>query len=428
MRRPICPKFKNCGGKLKASRNYRGWWVVLASSVGISSNPGQFAFGAIGLFIIPLTREFGWQRTEVSFALTLFTLALAVALPLVGRLVDRHGARTILIPSTIIFGLLLAAIPLVVSSLWHLWFIFLLIGTLAAGANSLPYLRVIGAWFDHHRGLAFGVAMAGGGLGYTYVPPLVQHLIDQYGWRAGYFALAGIVLVLTVPLVLMFIREPTNEPDRPQEAGADAQSVDSPPDAGITLSGLLGRRTFWVLFTVFFLLSLALFGLLSHLVPMLIDRGMVADRAALVAATLGATIIISRAAIGWAIDRYFAPRVAMVCVILSAVGLALLATGAVDKAAFLAAILIGLSIGAEIDLLAYLATRYFGLRSFGFAYGLLFSAFLLGSATGPVAYGASFDTTGSYTVALTVCAGLLVMTTLVLQLLPAYDRPAIQKE
>ena len=63
------------------SRKYRGWWVVLVSSIGISSNPGQFAFGAIGLFIIPLTAEFGWQRTEVSLALTIFTMALAVSLP-----------------------------------------------------------------------------------------------------------------------------------------------------------------------------------------------------------------------------------------------------------------------------------------------------------------------------------------------------------
>jgi MFS family permease len=105
----------------------------------------------------------------------------------------------------------------------------------------------------------------------------------------------------------------------------------------------------------------------------------------------------------------------------------LLATGAVDQTAFLAAALIGLSIGAEIDLLAYLATRYFGLQSFGLAFGLLFSAFLIGSATGPVAYGAGFDTTGSYTVVLYICAGMLLISTLVLNLLPTYDRPAIEQ-
>ncbi len=157
---------------------------------------------------------------------------------------------------------------------------------------------------------------------------------------------------------------------------------------------------------------------------MLIDRGMAAERAALVASTLGATIIISRAVIGWLIDRYFAPTVATVCVILSAGGLALLATGATDYQAFLAAMLIGLSIGAEIDLLAYLATRYFGLQSFGLVYGLLFSAFLIGSAIGPVFYGAGFDTTGSYLTVLRICAAILVITAFVLQLLPAYDRPA----
>ena len=408
-------------GKLKGFRIYRGWLVVLASSVGISSNPGQFAFGAIGLFTIPLTGEFGWQRTEISFALTLFTIALAVSIPLVGRLVDHHGARAILIPSTIVFGLLLGAIPLFVTSLWQLWCIFLLIGTLAAGANALPYLRIIGAWFDRHRGLAFGIAMAGGGLGYTYVPPLVQYLIDHFGWRHGYYALAGIVLFITVPLVVMLLREP-----RADSRHADDNVVGRSDEAvgtGISIGDLLRARTFWILFAVFILLSVSLFGLLSHLVPMLIDRGMTAERAALVASTLGATIIVSRAAIGWLIDRYFAPTVATVCVVLSAIGLGVLATGAVDHAAFLAAVLVGLSIGAEIDLLAYLATRYFGLPSFGLVYGLLFTAFLIGSASGPVVYGAGFDTTGSYVSVLRICAALLVITAFVLQLLPAYDRP-----
>ncbi len=412
---------------MKAPRIYRGWWIVLASSAGISTNPGQFAFGAIGLFIIPLTREFGWQRTEVSFALALFTMALAVSMPLVGRLVDRHGARMILIPSTIIFGLLLGSIPLFVSSLWQLWFIFLLIGTLAAGANALPYLRIIGAWFDRNRGLAFGVAMAGGGLGYTYVPPLLQYLIDHYEWRYGYYALAGIVLFVAVPLVVIVLREPPEEAKTHEDPEAVEASSGDTPVTRISLGILLRNRTFWVLFTVFILLSVSVFGLLSHLVPMLIDRGMAADRAALVASTVGATIIVSRAVIGWLIDRYFAPRVATVCVILSAIGLGLLATGAIDQAAFLAAILVGLSIGAEIDLLAYLATRYFGLQSFGLAYGLLFSAFLIGSATGPVVYGAGFDTTGSYVTVLSICAVILVITALVLQLLPAYDRPAIEQ-
>ncbi|MDX1405880.1 MAG: MFS transporter [Woeseiaceae bacterium] len=407
---------------------FRGWLVVLAASVGISSNPGQFAFGAVGLFIIPLTAEFGWQRTEVSFALTVFTIALAFAIPLVGKLVDRFGARTVLIPSTIVFGLLLASIPVFVDSLLKLWVVYFLIGTLAAGANALPYLRIIGAWFDRHRGLAFGIAMAGGGIGYTYVPPMVQYLIDHYAWRYGYFALAGIVLFLTVPLVVIFLRDPPEGSASSMETDAAAGTVSDTAGEPATLADLLESRTFWMLFGVFLLLSVSLFGLLSHLVPMLIDRGMPADRAALVAATLGATIIVSRAAIGWAIDRFFAPRVATVCVMLSAAGLVLLATGAVDAAAFLAAILIGLSIGAEIDLLAYLATRYFGLQSFGLAYGLLFSAFLVGSASGPVAYGASFDVAGSYATALIVCAGLLLITTLVLQLLPAYERPADNRE
>lgn len=401
---------------------FYGWWIVLASSAGLSANPGQFAYGALGIFMIPLSNEFGWDRAHISLTLTIFTAALAVSLPIVGRLVDRHGSREVLLPSLVVFGLLLGVIPLAVSKLWHLWLIFLLIGSIGAGANALPYLRIIGAWFNRRRGLAYGLAMAGGGLGYTYVPPMLQYLNDHYGWRTGYYALSAIVIFVAIPLVWAVLR------NEPRQVGmyADGDSVEpgpaatGPPD--FALGDLLRSSTFWLLFTVFLVISLCMYGLLLHLVPMLIDRGMSSEGAALAASTLGGTIVVSRAFIGYLVDRFFAPRVAMVSIILSGAGLAMLAGGAVNGAAYFAAALAGLSIGAEIDLLAYLATRYFGLGSFGLTYGLLFTGFLLGTAVGPVAYGKTFDVAGSYAPVLAVCSVLMFVTAAVLLRLPRYVR------
>ena len=413
------------GTELKLPRIFYGWWIVLASSAGLSANPGQFAFGAVGLFIIPFGAEFGWDRTEISFSLTLFTAALAVSMPFLGRLVDRFGSRQVLLPSMMIFGIQLGCIALFVSELWQLWMLFILIGTLGAGANALPYLRIIGAWFDRRRGLAFGIAMAGGGLGYAYVPPLLQYLIDNFGWRSGYYALSAIVLFAALPLVAVVLRnEPADMGLRPDGLEGDAVARPEPGSAiAMPVATLLGNRNFRILFGVIVVLSFCLYGLLAHLVPMLIDRGMTTGSAAFAASVLGMTIVASRAGVGWLIDRFFAPRVAMVCFLMSAVGVALLATGATDKIAFLSAVLVGLSIGAEIDLLAFLVTRYFGMASFGMAYGLLFSAFLIGTALGPVAYGAGFDTTGSYVIVLTSCSVLLVLTAFAMLLLPRYGSP-----
>lgn len=404
--------------------------MVSASSVGLSTNPGQFAFGAIGVFIIPLSKEFGWQRAEISFALTIFTMMLAISLPYVGRLVDRKGGKEVLIPSLFVFGGLLALIPLLVSELWHLYAVFLLIGSLAAGANALPYLRIIGAWFDRRRGLAFGLAMAGGGLGYAYVPPMLQYLIDQFGWRSGYYALSAIVLIFATPLVSMVLRNSPAEMGlsvdgdvMPDKKSSDRASNQEEEQRRTALNELLRSNIFWLLFLVFALLSLCLYGLMSHLVPMLIDRGVANSEAAFVASVLGMSIVVSRAVIGYLIDKFFAPRVAIVCILLSTIGIMLLASGTVGSTAYLAAILVGLSIGAEIDLLAFLATRYFGLGSFGLTYGLLFSAFLIGAASGPVIYGNAFDQYGSYVGILTICSVILGIIAGLLLLLPRYQRP-----
>jgi len=404
-------------------RVFYGWWIIAACIVGIAANPGQAAFGSLGLFIVPLGEEFSWNRGEISLASTVFTVTLALSLPIIGKLVDRFGTRKVLMPSIVLFGSLLAAIPLLTSELWHFIGLFLLIGSLGAGANALAYLRTISAWFDRRRGLALGLAMAGGGLGYALVPPLVQYLIDEYGWRAGYFALAAVVLVIALPIVFLILRE------TPEEMGLqpDGDVVEADHDSaelaiGMTRSEALRTRTFWLLAFIFAALTFSLYGLLQHLVPMLTDRGMDTSAAALAASTIGISIVFARVLIGYLIDRIFAPRVALVCFLLSALSLALLASGAVGATAFLAAVLAGLSIGAELDLLAFLASRYFGLKSFGEIYGLLFASFLVGASIGPVAYGYGYETSGSYVTMLALCCILILCACVVCAVLPAYTR------
>ena len=188
----------------------------------------------------------------------------------------------------------------------------------------------------------------------------------------------------------------------------------------MTLKEVISEKSFWILYLIFAVLSFCLYGLLSNLVPMLIDRGMENSAAANVAAMLGLAILVSRAVIGYFLDRFFAPRVAIVSILLSTVGIVMLAMGIVGAPAYLAALLIGLSIGTEFDLLAYLTTRYFGLPSFGMVYGLMFSAFLIGTSFGPPTFGASFDQYGSYINVLILTAVLLIVSVGLFLLLPKY--------
>ena len=407
-----------------AIRNlFYGWKIVGTSIIGYSAAPGQFAVGILGVFVIPLQAEFGWLRSDIFLAITFTTITQAIFTPLLGRLIDNYGSKKIMMPSIFAFGLLLGGIPLVVKDLTGLYLFYAVIGVVCGGAAAVPYLRLAGAWFVKRRGLAFGLVMSGGGLGFAYTPPLVQYMIDNYGWRAGYFALAAILILVILPLIQLFIFD--NPKDLNLLPDGDTVDVNEPvvvvdEKEKIKLGVLLRTPLFYQLFATFILLTFCLYGLFSNLVPMLLDRGMDTTNAALAASTVGITIIISRIGIGFLLDKFFAPRVGMVCFILSAIGMALLAIGAVGPAAFLAAILIGFSIGAELDLLAYLVTRYFGLNSFGMVYGVLFAAFLGGVSTGPLAFGRLFDFYGSYVNILSICALMMVLTAVSMMMLPKY--------
>jgi sugar phosphate permease len=411
------------GGRLASY----GWVIVAVCTFGISTGPAAFAFGSAGQFIGAFHEEFGWDRTQVSFGLLILTGMTALSLPFIGRLIDRYGARRVLIPSLVMFAGCLAAVPLLVHELWQLNLVYVLMGTVAAGTNSVPFVRVISAWFDRSRGLAIGIAGSGTGLGFAYVPLVVEYMTAHHGWRSAYYALAAIVLAITLPLVLLLFRErPTDvEPGTdgtppPLHRSADVER--SSESAGITLREALAQRDFWVLIVVFVVLAFVVYGVLPHLVPLLTDRGIDSATAALIASMFGVSAFFGRVVIGWLIDHFFARNVALVFFALSGAGLALLNAEVPVGLLFVAAALVGGGLGAEVDLLAYLTSRYFGLRCFSEIFGVLFGAILVSIGLGPVVFGIVHDRTQSYAAVMYAGIGLCIVAVLVMVLLRPYPQ------
>ncbi len=402
---------------------YYGWWVLLACITGLIVGPGQFAFGSLGLFIPSLENEFGWSRSQIGLALTIFTVTLAVASPVIGRMIDNYGSKQVLVPALVALALCLAAIPALVEELWHFYLVFFLIGSLGAAANSLPFMFTISSWFNRRRGLAIGLAMTGSGLGYALVPPVIQHINSGMGWHWGYYTLSGIVIFLALPIILLLFR------NHPADLGllADGEITSSesskahePALAGFNREEALRQSSFWLLVLIFSSIAFGLFGLLVHLFPMLTDLGMPDKKAAGVQAVVGWTIVFVRAPIGYLLDRFFAPRVAQCCFVLSAAGIAVLSLAPGGALVYLAAVLTGFSIGAEIDLLAFLAGRYFGLRNYGEIFGLLFASMMLGVSLGPPVFGLCYDITGNYSLVLYFSCALLLIATLLTHQLSDY--------
>jgi cyanate permease len=238
--------------------------------------------------------------------------------------------------------------------------------------------------------------MIGIGSGAMIIPAFAHQLIARYGWHAAYTILGSMVLLISIPVVAAILKE------KPQDLGLSpdgAQLGAVLPQAnlgGLSRSEARRSQTFWILVCAFSLVSVSVQGCLVHVTAMLTDRGMTAQTAAFGASVMGAAVLIGRIGTGYLLDHFFAARLAALLFGGAAVGIGLFLMSAAPAGAFVAAFLVGLGLGAEVDMIAYLVSRYFGLRSFAEIYSVVFGAFALAGAFGPLIMGAGFDRTGSY--------------------------------
>jgi predicted MFS family arabinose efflux permease len=187
-------------------------------------------------------------------------------------------------------------------------------------------------------------------------------------------------------------------PDGRPDTFASSPRPDS--DRGLTWREASHAQTFWLLFCAFILVSASVQGCFTHVAAILADRGISARGAALATSLLGGGLLIGRAGSGYLLDRFFAPRVAAIFFGCAGVAIGLLRITGSPQLAFAAAFFIGLGLGAEVDIMAYLTSRYFGLDSFGTIYGFTFAGFGVAGGLGAYLMGAAFDATGSYASAL----------------------------
>jgi len=384
------------------------WLLPIGSAIALIVGNGPISVFAFGVFIKPLEAEFGWSRASISAGLSLCGLFSALALPLVGGLMDRYGARRPLVIAVCLFALNIAAIG-GTTSLAMFIALTALSGLSGAAQSPLAYVKSISGQFNARRGLAIGIAMSGVGIGTALVPLLVQSLINSFGWRAAYLGMGALVFLLAVPIAAAVI------PDEPERRVSARDESDL--SQGLSIRMAIGSRIFWLLALSIFLASLALNGSLVHVVPMLTERGWTPDRAAMALATAGLSGMVGRILVGFIIDRIFAPYVGGVFFLMAAAGIFLLIE---DKAVILGVVFVGLAAGAEIDMMGFLTSRYFGLSALGKTYGLLFALFTVAAGLGPYLIGLSFTSTKAYGLGFSTAAGLMILAGLILTTLGPY--------
>jgi len=402
------------GGSSRLGEIRAGWPALSACFLGHMVGVHALPPYTLGLFINPLQTEFGWSRTQISFGVTVLGLALAVAVPLAGAFADKYGERILIAVSMVAMALVYVALSLMGPSLPVYWSLMALLGILGCGCSTVTLSRVVVSIFDRLRGTALGITLIGTGLMGTLFPLILGPVIAGYGWRGGYLAIATIVAgLMPVMAGLLLLNRAGGRPMTP------AAATVRQPERVMSIREAIRQPLFVHLLAAFLCIALATGGVIIHFVPMLIDSGLPPANAAKIASLLGISLICGRLLTGIAVDRFFAPRIAMVIMAVSSAGFALLTFGGPSLVP-LAGVIVGISFGAEIDLVVYLVSRYFQTAIYGRIFGLLYGAVLFALGIAPLLYGAVRDAAGNYEWAFVMSAVLLAISAVLFGLLPKF--------
>lgn len=388
------------------------WTVVMAACAGMAV--ATIISYSSSLFIEPLEREFGWSRAQIMSGHSITSLIAAICAPFMGLLVDRVGPRRIGIAAVVTVCLSIALFSLTGPNIWNWRALWLPLTVGIVLVQPMVWTSAVTSLFASGRGLALAVALCGSSLGSMIIPRLTYSLIENFGWRLAWVGLGAFWLALALPIVLLFFTSATDK-QRTRKHTAPAAERRSIRD-----SGILTRQFFQLLFAGVSI-ALVVVTLAVSMVPVLSATGISRSNAASIAGLVGITSIIGRLAVGALLDRMDGRIIASACVSLPIIGVSLLIylPGSIP-AASAAALIFGLSLGAELDIIAYLTSRYFGAANFGFLFGTIGGCLGLATGNGPVALNAIYDATGSYEPALWIAMPLCLLSALLLVSLGRY--------
>ncbi|MFC1993011.1 MFS transporter [Chloroflexota bacterium] len=388
---------------LKKPKVFYGYWIVAATflSTLIHSGCGFFVFS---LFVKPIQSDLGWSRGEIMAAFTAYYIVIGLSSPLVGRLVDRYGARKVIFTGALTAGSGFVLLSMV-NSLWQFYLSYAIVGAGMAAIGYVPGSAVVSNWFKKRRGTAIGIMSMGIGAGGLALAPLVGgYLIPNFGWSASYLALAVITCVIVIPLASFVIRTKPAElglyPDGMEAPEAVSVTKDLPTvSGGLTLKMALATPAFWLISVCFLSSNFSQVGVIQNQVPYLEDAGFPVAMAATALGVLGLGSALSKFFFGWLCDHIQAKYACSIGLVLQVVSIAILMNiGPASPATiiWLYAIMMGISSGSWLPTMSMLTSTNFGLASYGAIFGAVAVSQAIGTATGPLTAGFMYDAINSY--------------------------------
>ncbi len=389
--------------------------IAFACAVGLMLAGGGFAQAAIALIMLPLQHDFGWSRGAIGLGLTLMTWAGALAAPLAGRYVDKRGARRMLIWTALGITAVTAALGFSTRSILQFYACFILLGLL--GASAVGYIKIISALFSRHRGKAFALFMVEATVVMAIMPPLMNLLMPHGEWRGLFLWLAAIKLVVAIPIMFIWIKDPVLVvPDQ-------MSATLSPPVEGLTMGEAFRSYTFWMILAGNVGGGLTIYGLFAHLVGMMNAHGLSRGAAVGALSFLALFTALGQFSSGFVLDKVQSSKIASAYLVLFAIGIFLISQASAQTGVlplYIGVALMGLGGGAQEPMRNYFFTRYFGLRSFAEITSWFRSIQAVLTAPAPWIVGVMFDRTHSYAFAFILFGAGCISSIVLFALLPAY--------
>jgi MFS family permease len=378
-------------------------WVILAVCFLVSTLIAGINT-SFGVFLVPLSRQFGWSAGAISLAYSIFMMTNGLSAFAVGRIGDKYGSRLVFFIGGMLFGLSL----LLTSMMTEVWQLYLYYGIMAGIGRSplnVTLVSMISRWFSKHRGLAMGIVNSGTGAGSSLFTPLTSWLIVAFSWQEAYVMMAVMVWVLLTAAVMLLRDDPRDLGYLPYGEEAAAESPKGPKKAGAKapakgpeweLGDAMRTLQFWELGILHFCCCMCHAIPLVHIVPYAIRSGLAPTTAATILATIGVFSFLGRLMWGILADRW-GPKPAYVLAVFQQGLMMVWLLGTTHPMMFfLFAFFWGIGYGGAMPPYALFVKDYYGLKSFGAIYGGIMVLASLGMAVGGYLGGVLFDITGSY--------------------------------
>ena len=391
--------------------------ILFAATVGSALATTATVHAVFGTFLVPLSETFGWSRSSISVVMAIVAVASAIAYPLAGRYADAHGSRRMILFGNLALGLSIAALALTNGSLIQFYLTFLAIGIFGSLPATPNFAKLVAEWFREGRGFAMGFSSGlGNGLGAVIVPIVAAILVTSDGWQTGYLGIASMIIFLGFPVFFFLLKDVPRAEKIRNDQDSDAQS------AGASLAEAARRPAFWLLMGAIAAGGGISTAILSHVVPIVGDRGFSLATGTAVVSVFALVASGWQMATGALLDRTNSPLIIPPMYALAIPGMLLLEYGGSTALLILGGIGLGIALGAQFGSLPFFIARYFGVRHFGAILGVMYSAVILGQGVTPVLLDLAFDNFGGYREAILVSASVMAVGTLLLLLLPPYEK------